>query len=136
MRVQVRCAGSLLVALLAAAPAAWGAVVRSPDGRIAVTVDVDKDGLPQYSASYRGVEVMPAGKLGLRFQSQPAMDAGFRVAGTATASHDATWEQPWGERRFVRDHHHELRIDFESITSVARRFSLRVRVFDDGFGFR
>ena len=136
MRVQVRCAGSLLVALLAIVPAARGAVVRSPDGRIAVTVDVDKDGLPQYSASYRGVEIMPAGKLGLRFQSQPAMDAGFRVAGTATASHDATWEQPWGERRFVRDRHHELRVDFESTTSVARRFSLRVRVFDDGFGFR
>ena len=136
MRVQVRCAGSLLVALLAIAPAAWGAVVRSPDGRIAVTVDVDKDGLPQYTASFRGVEIMPAGKLGLRFQSQPAMDAGFRVAGTATASHDATWEQPWGERRFVRDCHHELRVDFESATNVARRFSLRVRVFDDGFGFR
>jgi alpha-glucosidase len=136
MRVEVRCAGSLLVALLAVAPAAWGAVVRSPDGEIAVTVDVDRDGLPQYSASFRGVEIMPAGKLGLRFQSQPAMDAGFRVAGTATASHDATWEQPWGERRFVRDRHHELRVDFESTTNVARRFSLRVRVFDDGFGFR
>jgi len=136
MRVHVRCAGSLLVALLAIAPAAWGAVVRSPDGRIAVTVDVDKDGIPQYSASYGGKEVMPAGKLGLRFESRPAMDAGFRVAGTATASHDATWEQPWGERRFVRDHYQELRVDFESTTDVARRFSLRLRVFDDGFGFR
>jgi alpha-glucosidase len=126
----------LLVALLAIAPAGWGAVVRSPDGRLAVTVNVDQDGIPQYSASYAGQDVMPAGKLGLRFQSQPAMDAGFRVAGTATASHDATWEQPWGERRFVRDHHNELRVDFESATNAARRFSLRVRVFDDGFGFR
>ncbi len=136
MRVHVHCAGSLLVALLAIAPAGWGAVVRSPDGRLAVTVDVDQDGIPQYSASYAGQDVMPAGKLGLRFQTQPAMDAGFRVAGTATASHDTTWEQPWGERRFVRDHHNELRVDFESNTNLARRFTLRVRVFDDGFGFR
>ena len=90
MRIQVRRTRSLLVALLAIVPAAWGAVVRSPDGLIAVTVDVDKDGIPQYSASYGGNEVMPAGKLGLRFESRPAMDAGFRVADTATTSRTTT----------------------------------------------
>ncbi len=115
MRIQVRRTRSLLVALLAIVPAAWGAVVRSPDGRIAVTVDVDQDGIPQYSASYGGKEVMPAGKLGLRFESRPAMDAGFRVADTVTTSHDETWEQPWGESRFVRNHYNELRVRLREV---------------------
>ena len=79
---------------------------------------------------------MPAGFLGLRFQSQPAFDDGFRVADTATSSHDATWEQPWGERRYVRDRHNELLVKFEAARGAARQFSVRVRVFDDGFGFR
>ena len=53
-----------------------------PTGRRSVTVDVDKNGAPRYAVARNGVEVMPAGLLGLRFQSQPAMDDGFRVAGT------------------------------------------------------
>jgi alpha-glucosidase len=72
----------------------------------------------------------------MRFQSQPAFDEGFRVAGTSMATHDETWEQPWGERRFVRDRHNELLVKFESAKAPARQFSVRVRVFDDGFGFR
>ncbi len=121
---------------LTAASAAQAADVRSPDGRITVTVDVDEGGIPQYSMSYRGAELMPPGALGFRFQSQPAFDDGFRVAGSATSSHDDTWEQPWGERRYVRDHYNELLVNFESATGAPRRFGLRVRVFDDGFGFR
>ena len=112
------------------------AEVRSPDGRIGVTVDVSESGIPQYAMSYQGAKVMPAGALGFRFNEQPAFDGGFRVAGSAPATHDATWEQPWGERHFVRDRHNELLVHFESAAPPARRFDLRVRVFDDGFGFR
>ena len=36
----------------------------------------------------------------------------FRIDGAEKASGDATWELPWGERRFVRDHHNELLVRF------------------------
>jgi alpha-glucosidase len=127
------CAGLLLTMLSAAAQ---GAIVRSPDGRIEVTVDVGKRGEPQYSVSYRGVEIMPPGALGFRFRAQPAFDRGFRVTGSSSASHDSAWEQPWGERRLVRDRHNELVVQLASAEGPPRRFDLRVRVFDDGFGFR
>jgi alpha-glucosidase len=117
-------------------PFARAAEVRSPDGRIAVTVAVDASGIPSYSAKFDGLEVMPAGRLGMRFEAQPAFDSGLRVAGTVARSHDSTWEQPWGERRFVRDRHNELQVDFEAASGATRRFTVRVRVFDDGFGFR
>lgn len=134
MRLAPRCAGLLLTMLSAAA--AQGAVVRSPDGRIGVTVDVGERGVPQYSVTYRGVEIMPAGALGLRFRTQPSFDRGFRVAGSSGSSHDSTWEQPWGERRLMRDRHNELVVQFASAEGPTRRFDVRVRVFDDGFGFR
>jgi alpha-glucosidase len=122
--------------LLAFAPGVPAADVSSPDGRIAVTVDVDQTGIPRYAVSYAGKEIMPPGALGMRFQSQPAFDAGFRVAGSEKSGSDSTWEQPWGERRFVRDHHNELLVRFESAQGPSRKFNLRVRVFDDGLGFR
>jgi alpha-glucosidase len=130
-----RCCAGLLLAMLSAA-AAQGAVVRSPDGRIAVVVDVGERGVPQYSVSYRGVEIMPPGALGLRFRTQPAFDRGLHVAGSSSSSHDSAWEQPWGERRLVRDRHNELVVQFASAEGPPRRFDVRVRVFDDGFGFR
>jgi alpha-glucosidase len=128
----------VLFALALAAPAAQAKPleVRSPDGRTVVSVDVDANGAPQYAVSHDDIVIMPAARLGLRFRSQPAFDDGFRIAGSSTASHDGTWEQPWGERRFVRDQHHELRVQFESVQPPQRRFDLRLRVFDDGFGFR
>src|SRR5512139_1583803 len=134
MRLGPRRVGLLLTMLSAAA--AHGAVVRSPDGRIEVTVDVGERGVPQYSVSYRGVGIMPPGALGLRFRAQPAFDRGFRVAGSSSSGHDSTWEQPWGERRLMRDRHNELVVQFASAEGPPRRFDLRVRVFDDGFGFR
>jgi alpha-glucosidase len=133
MRLGPRCAGLLLTMLSAAAQ---GAVVRSPDGNIEVMVEAGERGVPQYSVSYRGVEIMPPGALGLRFRTQPAFDRGLRVAGSAKSNHDSTWEQPWGERRLVRDRHNELVVQFASAEGTPRRFDLRVRVFDDGFGFR
>ena len=136
MRLATRPLVWLLAACATMPPSAQAAEVRSPDGQIAVTVDVDAGGIPEYSVKYDGATIMPAGKLGMRFAAQPAFDAGLRVAGTVARSHDETWEQPWGERRFVRDRHNELQVDFESATGAPRRFTVRVRVFDDGFGFR
>jgi len=136
MQIASRPVVWLLAMVSTMAPAAWAAEVHSPDGRIGVTVEVDASGIPQYSASYRGAPIMPPGKLGFRFDAQPAFDTGFRIADTVSASSDVTWEQPWGERRLVRDHHNELRVDFESVQGAPRRFSLRVRAFDDGFAFR
>lgn len=42
---------------------------------------------------------------------------------------DETWEQPWGEQRFVRNHYNELYLG-------AEKFGLRFRMFDEGLGFR
>jgi alpha-glucosidase len=124
------------ILLAAGATPTHAAEVSSPDRRTVVTIDVDSNGAPLYAVRHAGTEIMPAGYLGMRFQSQAAFDEGFRIAGSATSSHDQTWEQPWGERRFVRDRHNELRVDFVSVTGAPRKFSVRVRVFDDGFGFR
>jgi alpha-glucosidase len=120
-----------------AAGTADAAEVRSPDGKTVIAVDVDKDGKPHYTVGRDGQEIMPEALLGLRFLAQPAFDEGFRVAGSTASSHDETWQQPWGERHDVRDRHNELLVRFESAPGrPARRFDLRVRVFDDGFGFR
>ena len=45
------------------------------------------------------------------------------------SSHNETWEQPWGEQRFVQNNHNELAIRFQKST-------IKFRLFDEGLGFR
>jgi alpha-glucosidase len=124
---------TFLLASRATAPAVL-ATVASPDGRNEFSLIIDQRGQPRYSVR-RGVEtVVHESRLGLRFAEQAEFGKGFELAGSERASHDQTWEQPWGERRLVRDHHNELLLHFED--GAGRRFDLRVRAFDDGIGFR
>ena len=131
---------SLILSMLlgAAAVASEPSEVRiaSPDGAIVVTVHA-KDGVARYEATLDGKPALLPGRLGMLFRDRPGFDKDLKIVASTTAAKDETWEQPWGERRFVRDRHNEAVIAFRSNDRHAeRRFDLRVRVFDDGIGFR
>lgn len=108
--------------------------VISPDGKIEFSLVIDGFGTPYYSVKLSDETVVLDSRLGIRFEKQAAFDQGLQLVGSRTASKDETWEQPWGERRLVRDFHNELLLEFAD--DGGRRFDVRVRVFDDGLGFR
>ena len=111
--------------------------VTSPDGRIVATLDVDNDGVPVYSVSRDGKEIISESDLGFLFSDAEPMRRNFVIENETRATHDDTWEQPWGERRFVRDNHNELAITFRENRDTSKRaLTVRMRVFDDGVGFR
>jgi len=110
--------------------------VASPDGQIVVTVDVTGEGRPGYSIDRAGEAVLTRSALGFLLTDQDKLDRRLKIIGSETRSHEETWEQPWGERQFVRDHHNELTVRFEEESDEKRRFGVTFRVFDDGVGFR
>ena len=114
---------------------ALAASVSSPDGRTDVTVTLTDDGRPQYAVHFDGEPVILPSHLGLVFRDDANLDEGFSIVAETTTSADSAWEQPWGERRLVRDHYNELRVTFAA-NDPDRRFSMRFRVHDDGVGFR
>lgn len=128
-------AALLFVALLSAARVS-AVEVASPDGRIRVDVGLSDDGKPQYSVRYRDELVIAASQLGMRFREHAAIEASMRQVALERQSSDSTWQQPWGERRLVRDHFNELRLRFASSEGPTREFGLRVRVHNDGVGLR
>jgi len=124
------------LALLSATPALAEEVVRSPDGAISVTVDVNGEGRPFYRVEKRGEAVITESRLGFLLTDQDKLERRLKVTGATRASHDETWEQPWGEQRYVRDHHNELTVRFEEDSETHRRFGVTFRVFDDAVAFR
>ena len=95
--------------LLAAAATGQAAGVRSPDGRTPSPSTSTRTARRATRSSRNGAR-NHAGR-----HSSACASSRRRRSTTASASraprrasHDETWEQPWGERRFVRDRHNEL----------------------------
>ena len=128
-----RLAGPILALLLPAAAAALE--VSSPDNRIAFSIGTGDDGVPRYSVRYGDELVVQESRLGMRFANHRAFDSGLRISRYERNSTRSAWQQPWGERRRVSDHFNELFVLFQA-ESPPRQLGLRVRVYDDGVGFR
>jgi len=126
----------------------------SPDGKLSFEIS-DEKSQPQYAVSYAGQELIQASALGLVFKKQAAFTEGFKIVDMEQTKVDSQWQQPWGERRIVKDHHNELLVTFRneelpgaadssgffsSLLSDTKKqtgeYRVRIRVFNDGLGFR
>lgn len=110
-------------------------VVSSPDGKIRVTFSLI-DGVPYYAVDFEKKSLLLASPLGFELVDNLPLRDDFVMAEIGRDSVDQTWEQPWGEVRYIRDHHNELKILLRQENELARELLIVFRVFDDGFGFR
>ena len=110
------------------------ASIASPDGEIEFLIR-SENGLLRYSVDFQGEPAIGASRLGLRFAETFGLDDNLEIIDVSESQSDTSWEQPWGERRVVRDHHNELLIEARRIDPDIR-FNIRVRLFNDGLGFR
>lgn len=108
--------------------------LNSPDGKITLTVNDDT--APNYQVSFNGKAVLTNSKLGMAFKKVAAFDEGFTISSVTTSTSKSEWQQPWGERKNVVDHHNELLVTFSTKRAAANTFNVRFRVFNDGLGFR
>ena len=128
--------GVIAVLMLAALTAAHAAEVSSPDGRIIFDLRLDANGQAEYGVRFNDETIIAWSKLGLRMSGLAPIEDGFREQKVERNSSDSVWEQPWGERRQVRDQYNELIVTFASRERPAREFRIRVRAHNDGLGFR
>lgn len=120
----------------AAAHAAPGPRVASPDGTIVVELATDNDGRPAYTVSRKGLPVIASSRLGFLLLDAPKFERNIEIVQPRTRTFDETWEQPWGERRSIRNHYNELTVTLKEKAKPFRSFDVVFRVFDDGVGFR
>jgi alpha-glucosidase len=109
--------------------------VTSPDGRNQVTVEI-REGRLYYSLSRDGRALLLPSLLGFEFRGAPTLRDGLRITDTTRQSHDEWWTQPWGEVARVHEHYNELAVAVAESAAPSRSFTLRMRAFDDGIGFR
>jgi len=130
----------VLAPLAGLAPTAWAqsggpARVTSPDGALAVEVTLTNEGRPAYSMTRFGQPLITESRLGFILADAAKLERGLQIAAVRMDAGDETWEQPWGERRFIRDHYNEMRVTLRE-GEDGRRFDVVFRVHDEGVGFR
>jgi alpha-glucosidase len=124
--------------LLVCTPA-WAAGpvrVSSPGDVLTVEVSTDGDGRASYAVSRFGRPVIAPSKLGFLLVDAPKLDRNMDLAEVSRRTVDETWEQPWGEWRYIRNHFNELRVSLTETNRYKRRIDVVFRVYDDGVGFR
>jgi alpha-glucosidase len=58
------------------------------------------------------------------------------VLGTEISSVDETWEQPWGEKRLIRNHCQGFKVTLGSVEGGEPTLQLEFRAYNDGIAFR
>ncbi|CAM4465557.1 glycoside hydrolase family 97 protein [Pseudoalteromonas flavipulchra] len=109
--------------------------VSSPDGKITFTLS-DDNSQPTYHVSFNDKTIIQPSKLGFDFATAASMRDGLSITTHQRNSVDSSWQQPWGEARVIQDKHNELAVTFAKQTDKSPQYTVRVKVFDDGVGFR
>lgn len=117
------------------APASYSAT--SPDGSIAVSITTDGDHRARYSITRKGKVLIAPSIMGFILTDGLNMVRGWDITGAETGKGDDTWEQPWGERRYVRDHYNEITVHLRQSKDWGEKvMDVHFRLFDNGVGFR
>ena len=99
--------------------------VCSPDGNITFSVSL-KDGNPVYSVTKDGSSVLSESALGFTLKGEEQPMAFCEVSLLDTDSCDQTWEQVWGEERYVRNNYNEMTVRLSEAGDSARFVDLIV----------
>jgi hypothetical protein len=109
--------------------------ITSPDRNLSLQFTL-QDGVPYYSLTYKGKDVIKTSRLGIEVKDSPSFIKGFTVTGTKQTSVDTTWEPVLGEQKTIRNNYNELEVTLTQPDNKGRYIKLRFRLFNDGLGFR
>ncbi|MCR4812110.1 MAG: glycoside hydrolase family 97 protein [Bacteroidales bacterium] len=120
--------------------------VKSPDGKLEARFEL-RGGVPYYSLSREGKEVVKASKMGFELEWRDDLAHGFKQRDVKQSTYDETWHPVWGEESNIRNHYNEMLVTLEqpvgSVESMDHStekrptvMQIRFRLYDDGLGFR
>ena len=114
-----------------AAEAGAAREVRSPDGKVAITIHTDAP--LGYSITVDGKPALVRSRLGLELADNIKLGEKPVVQSEERKSADTHWENHFGKNRDVRDHYNELSL---TLKEGDRTFGVVARAYDDGVAFR
>jgi len=126
----------LLIIFFIVIPLHSNSLTVSSPGNILTVQFVLNEGDPFYNVQRFGRDIIQKSRLGFVLQDVQDLISGFTISNVTHNHFDETWEQIWGEKKFIRNHYNEMRIDLVESGELEREMTIVFRAYDDGIGFR
>ena len=94
------------------------------------------DGRVAYTVKFNNQPIVDTSAVAFEFLDAAPLRNGLTIVSSKTRDFSETWEQPWGEQRYVENTFNELSVKIQEADGLQRIFYLVFRVYDDGLGFR
>ncbi len=127
----------LSVAVLSAA------VITSPNGRIAVTVEIKRNLEPYptgerlyYGVAFDGKPVLLDSPFRVDFKGMPSIAEGLEIIDESRRSVNDSWKPVWGKSSLVVDAYNEAVYRLRETGPSGRTLTFTVRAYDDGAAFQ
>jgi glucan 1,4-alpha-glucosidase len=109
--------------------------VSSLSKKITLTFFIDKQGVANYSVTFKGNQVLQPSRLGIALAKDNLLEDLELVAVDSTTINE-TWKPLLGEVAQIKNNCKQLKVQLVEKNKLKRNFHIIFRVFDDGVGFR
>ncbi len=125
----------MLLALTFTVASLSSQVLQSPNKELSFRFELDDNGRPNYRLDYKDKDIIKESAMGFILTKDIDYSSSFEVSDVAYHSVNTSWSPVWGEESTIVDNHNEMLISM-SQKQTGYRLNIRVRLFDDGVGFR
>ncbi len=127
----------LAIAGLACVAVAFGqAVVKSPDGQLAIAFHTAEGGRLVYAVTYKGKALVEDSGLELTLQGARPLGNDVRITGQTPSQFDDTYTLVTGKASKVRNHYNALSLTVEENSGPHRELTIEARAYEDAVAFR
>jgi alpha-glucosidase len=125
---------ALLLSVLISGVSAKDYKVSSPDGKIAVTISVDKE--IRYSVQYGNIAILEPSSVSFTFKQAPPLGKDLNIIKDEMKTVDETWKPVLKRYETVRNNYNSARFELKEKKFPQRLINLEFRAFNDGVAFR
>lgn len=107
----------------------------SPSGVNKIQFEMQNNS-PKYAVLHKENQVLRSSDMGFILKNNEDLSHNFEIKKVENSTFDETWEQVWGEKKYVRNHYNQMVVRLQQKNGNKRKLEIWFRAFDDGIAFR
>jgi alpha-glucosidase len=109
--------------------------IKSPDGKITVTVGTGDSSAVLYSVAIDDSIIIQNSRMGFLLGEGQEVGKNLEIISFSEMEVNQSWKPVYGERSEIKDHFNEAKIQLKEKSSSARAFEITFRVYNEGVAF-
>ncbi|TNF41984.1 MAG: alpha-glucosidase [Bacteroidetes bacterium] len=109
--------------------------IKSPDGKITVTVGTGDSSAVLYSVAIDDSIIIQNSRMGFILKDGQEVGKNLEIISFSEMEVNQSWKPVYGERSEITDHFNEVKIQLKEKSSPEREFEIAFRIYNEGVAF-